>query len=283
MSANRFPSRFRSTVVVVALLGLFALPAGAANPAKLFPEFAGRKPTLGSITLVADVVVVEDVIGKTEKVYLGDCKDLGRVMLGMLAEDLGHKGYAFSSRRLVSVGNVVSDQRQYRILDRWEQHKEDASRFPVQPPPFYQDSVLCATDSSRAAWHALLNRAWDFEKKKNKPARTLDDIVALHDVIGTDYAAVALVVGTKIPMGKKFGQGMLSGATVMHASGSTGSGTTSVSFGVDFEQYSGTGIKFLVVDCRSGEVLWADGDHEDFSLDEGRLNRLTADVIARMP
>lgn len=65
---------------------------------------------------------------------------------------------------------------------------------------------------------------------------------------------------------EKFGQGMLSGLT--RTSG--GSGNVSFSAGVDFTQYSGTGIRTAVVDCKTGRVMWSDGDHEDKSLNDDR-------------
>src|SRR5262245_7294710 len=129
---------------------------------KRFPEFESRKNGLGPLTLIADLVVVEDVKGHMENVFREDSREIGRNLLASLALGLANKGYTFSSQRLVSVGNVMSDKTQYRVLERWNQHAEDLSGFPVQSRPVYEDSSLCASDSIRTAWHELLSGVWGF-------------------------------------------------------------------------------------------------------------------------
>jgi hypothetical protein len=100
------------------------------------------------------------------------------------------------------------------------------------------------------------------------------------DAIGSDYALLVVVVGTKVPMGKQLGQNMLS--AFRRGSGGGGGGVT-FSAGVDFTQYSGTGIRVAMVDCKTGRVLWSDGDHEKSSLKDENLDMLAKDVLKRMP
>lgn len=276
----RFIATIAATLAAITLVSGSAI---AANPAKLFPDFASQKPKLGSIAMLTDLIVVEDVIGTTEKVYLVDCHHLGEAILGTFADGLGPKGYSFSRKSVVSIGNVLNDKLQYRLLQTWDQHKKDDAQFPVVTPPFYEDSSLSAAGSSRSAWHAVLNGVWAFKKEKGKPAPPLAEIAGLHEAIGTDYALIIVVVGTKVPFGKQLGQGMLSNMTHVSGSHSGSSGTVSVNGGLDFTQYSGTGIRMAVVDCKTGEVMWADGDHEGTSLSEDRLEKLSKDVLKRMP
>ena len=60
-------------------------------------------------------------------------------------------------------------------------------------------------------------------------------------------------------------------------------GNVTVSAGVNFTQYSGTGIRVAMVDCKNGDVLWSDGDFEAKSLKEENLNKLAKDVLKRLP
>jgi len=256
-----------------------AAPAFAAKPEKEFPEFKNEKAQLGKVALLTDVVVVEDVIGTTEKVYLDDCMRLGDLMLKTFRDALEPRGYSFSRMSVASVGNVTRPGAQYRVYRTWDQHKEDAEKFPLASAPFYEDSTLAGVSGGHEALSAVLNQAWAIQVKKNQPAPSLPQIAELHDAIGSDYAILVVVVGTKIPFGKKFGQGMLSGLT--HTGGS--SGNVSFSAGVDFTQYSGTGIRTAVVDCKTGRVMWSDGDHEQKSLNDDNLAALAKDVLKRMP
>jgi hypothetical protein len=116
---------------------LLALSTIAAKPAQLYPDFASRKASLGPIAFVADLVVVENAVGDAKKVYREDCRELGRGLIDLMTHQLEGKGYTFSSRRLVSVGHVMTNRAQYRVLETWAQHTEDASKFPIHAPPFY--------------------------------------------------------------------------------------------------------------------------------------------------
>jgi hypothetical protein len=273
------PRRLLSPLATLAMLAWLAASAFGAKPEKEYPEFKNEKAQLGKVALLTDVVVVEDVIGSTEKVYVGDCMRLSELMLKTFREALEPRGYSFGRMAVASVGNVVKPGSQYRVLQTWDQHKENADQFPVAPPPFYEDSSFTAVSGGHDALNAVLNQTWAVKVKKNEPAPSLPQIVALHDAIGSDYAILVVVVGTKIPFGKKFGQGMLSGLT--RTSGSSGNVTFSA--GVDFTQYSGTGIRTAVVDCKTGRVMWSDGDHEDKSLNDDNLASLAKDVLKRMP
>jgi len=288
-----------SGLAAVALLTLFAPPA-CTQPAtageikkqvkelkKLFPEFESRKSGIGSLALIADVVVVEDVPGRTENVFREDSKEIGRGLLDSLALSLANKGYSFSSERLVSVGSVINDKTQYRVLDRWDQRTEELSRFPVESPPVYQDSTLCTSDSIRAAWHELLDGVWAFKKKKNQPAGTLPSVTNLRETIGTDFAMVVVVVATRATMGKLLKGNALKDLPIFGKKTAFKLSFDSwedVHFDkdVDFDKYSGLGLKLAIVNCRDGEVLWSDGDHDRWGLEGTKLDILTRDVIRRM-
>jgi hypothetical protein len=123
-----------------------------------------------------------------------------------------------------------------------------------------------------------MNGAWAFEVEKNRPTPLLTEIASLLEAVGSDYALVVVVVGTKIPFGKQFGQGLLSGFTP----GSTGSGATFTA-GIDFTQYSGTGIKVAIVDCHDGRVLWSDSDPEPKSIKKDDLDKIAKGVLKRLP
>ena len=259
---------------------------------ELFPAFENRKNAMGPLALVGDFVVVEDVPGEIDKVYREDSKVLGRSLLDTLALALGNKGYSFSSRTLVSVGDVVNDKKQCRVLEHWEQREEDTPQFPLQSSPFYRDSVLCTSDSTRAAWHGLLSDVWSFRKTKKEPGHSLESAPSLRTAIGTDYALVVVVVATKATLGKALAGDALSGLPL----GKTLFGKKSamkLSFdswekvrfppSVDFDAYSGLGMKLAVIDFRNGEVLWSDGDHNRWGLlGVEALHTLTRDIIKRM-
>lgn len=64
---------------------------------------------------------------------------------------------------------------------------------------------------------------------------------------------------------------------------SSRSGNVTLSAGVDFTQYSGTGIKVAMVDCRDGHVLWSDSDFEPKSIEQDDLEKLALHILKRFP
>jgi hypothetical protein len=270
--------------VVAILVGLGACPfspdtARAASPSKLFPAFSARKDSLGPISLVADVVVVEDVTGDVEKVYLDDCRSLGERVLEVFAEGMAKKGYRMEGKSLLSVGQVADPEASYRIYPGWDDRKRNEGEFPIGKPPFYVDSTLCADEESVESWRAVLNGAWEFEKEKGRPGDLIPALAGVREPLGTDHVFVVLVVGTKVPFGKKLGQGMLSSLTQV----SGGSESVSVGFGVNFEQFSGTVLKVAMIDGRTGEVLWADRDVDGRNIKEDQVQKAAKDILKHLP
>lgn len=273
----------RSWIPCAVSLVLIQFLCGCApKAAKLFPDFAHQKATLGAVALVADVVVVEDVIGSTEKVYLDDCKELGEVVIATFESALRDKGFAVEKKPLVSVGQVVDPSAEYRILSTWSQHKMDSKQFPILAPPFYVDSTLCHDDGARAAWKSVMHQAWAYAKRDEKPGPPIPEAIELQDELGTHTMFLVQVVGTKIPFGKTLGQ------SILESMGNTGVpvGNTRFRFAhhvVDITQFSGTALKVTMIDCRNGEVLWSDSDYKEKHIKRGRVASMASDLMEHLP
>ena len=271
-------SRMFCPILVAAIIVTLAVNGCTPEATKLFPDFAGRKGDLGSVALVADVVVVEDVVGSTEKIHLEESKQLGDLVLEEFEQGMIGKGYAIEKKPLLSVGQVVKQDAQYRVLASG-QHLPDDS-LPIQAPPFYVDATLSPDEEAEAAWSSLLQDAWIYEKEKGKPAAQLSGVAVVHDKLGTDNMLVVLVVGTKIPFSKQLGQGFLS--ALMSGGGSAGSGVT-FSTNVDLTQFSGTACKVTMIDARTGDVLWSDNYYEEKNLKEDRVDDIVGAILKHLP
>jgi hypothetical protein len=268
----------RSTIAALAA-GAVALTGCAPKTAKLFPELAAEKGELQSIALLADVVVIEDVIGSTEKVYLEECKSLGNVVLARFDAEMRGKGFAVVRKPLVSVGQAAKASTSYRLLSTWSQHSLDSEQFPVVSPPFYRDSTLCPAGAAAEAWADLATFAWHFERKKGRDDAQIAVPAALTDRVGATHALVVLVAGTKIPPGKQLGQRVLSGLLSFNKT----SGNVSVGFSPDLTQFSGVAVKTAIVELQTGRVLWADHVYEQKSVEADLVAGMVATLVGRMP
>src|SRR5436309_7470401 len=86
-----FDRRSRAVVFTAIALTAIAGFAWGAKPEKEFPEFKAEKSQIGEIALLTDVVVVEAVLGHTEKVYLEDCKRRADIMRQTFRDGLAPK------------------------------------------------------------------------------------------------------------------------------------------------------------------------------------------------
>jgi hypothetical protein len=276
----------------------------AANPSKLYPGFAAQRDSLGEAVLLVDVVEIEDVIGKVEKVYVDDCKELSQKMMTPLLAALVKAGYHVDQGRTASVGQGLDSTLAFKILGNWKEHhwvstdqaekkpfstashsqrkaaeaRAAADTFPVGAPPFYVDSLLARDSLAGATWADACRGLWAYQRKKaSEPGLTLA-ARPLREALGADWAFIMLARNRRVPAGKSFGAGLLSAVTQVGGS----SGGFSFSGGLGVEQGEGTSYRIAVVDLRSGELLWMDEESNESGIRGSNFKALADYFVRRM-
>ena len=232
---TRSNSAWTGSVLVLLIASLIPDPACAGYSGKLFPEFAGKKDSLGPVSIVADVAEIQNVKGNEKKVYLPDCMRLGEAFLGSFAAGLAAKGYQVQPKAFLSVGANVRQDFAYRIYSTPFKDRTDDSESLLAPPPFYVDPTLFRSPETIADWSRVLSGTWAYEKKKGHPGKPIPEAVQLRESLGTNHLFAIRVMHLQVSTGNRVGMAMLG----MQKEGS-------FSYSV------------AMIDCRSGEVLWAD-------------------------
>jgi len=223
---------------------------------KRFPRFAEHKPTIGSITIVADVVQFHG----PDRIYLGESRDLSRRLGDALVRELTHSGYRVVAGPTLSIGLGADDDARCRVISVKE--REDAEWDSARPvaPPYDLDTTRIAGDTLRTAWRHLVRRTMHGAKPDPGDSAA---VVMMRPVLGGDAILVAAAVGGDRPalsFEPTSPQSMASRAVV-----------------------NASRVRIALFDARTGAVLWADAtdDMRDFS--PKRMDAMGADLAAQLP
>ena len=273
-------------VVGMMLLVITTAPtrASAKSPDKFFPTFASHKDSLGVIAMVGDVVVVEDVIGNVEKVYVDDCRQVGEALLDRFSKAMTEKGYHIERRPLLSIGQTLSNEKKYRHLSNWkQQHSKDDDAFPAGLAPLYVDSTQSSDESHRNAWGGLFRRTVAL-KLGDAPLKPFPEAMTLRDSIAHDYVLVVTLVSNRIPQGKSFMHSMLNPLPNTFTSlSAVDPCDANYNDGVIMNPISSSLCRIAIIDCRSGEAAWADSECQGHTFSENQISAMTQGILKRLP
>jgi hypothetical protein len=132
------PRRAILAIGITVLLGHIATPAGAASPSKAFPELARRKTSLGTVSLVVDVLVFEaGKPGESKKVILGESHSLGNQVLDKVVEGMTANGYFVSRKPPLCLGFPGTPDSTLPVASSWEGWEFAGDALPTMSAPFH--------------------------------------------------------------------------------------------------------------------------------------------------
>lgn len=233
-----------------------------ADPARHFPRFAARADSVGAIAVVADLAEFEDAHGKPASVYIDDCRDFGEHLAGALASALTARGYDARALAVPGVGLDLDDVENCHVYRRWADRRFLDRGVPRGAAPFLVDSAIAGTPERLAAWQAVVHAVWDLKlpNPKKDVLAPLTAATPLRAVLGTDFAFVAV------------GRGTIRAADTP-APSPPGLGSPAALYRGAPPRWPGSQVHVALLDCRTGEVLWADRVRDRNVLWEDRANQ----------
>jgi len=232
----------RALVMVVSLV-MFGC---AYNPNKEFASYDADQFSARPVLLVVDVLMMDDVEGKEHVVNLDINTRARSDLSATLSDIMNDKGYPVMEPPVESFGLAVGDSARFRFIDSGSKNDGDTA---------WEDSELAeASWASPDVDFGPLDEAPDASVLARMHRRLLNtsprdlresNELGFHELSVDAYSGVVMVqaVGVKVPFGKSFGQGMLTGLLTL--------GTVAV-----WEQ-SQTIIKISLVEPDSDRVVWA--------------------------
>lgn len=240
---------------------LFAITMGgcATSPLKYYPDFPKQKQGVAKVTMLEDIIVVEDIAGNIDSVNVDENKVLGNTLLKIFNDELNQKGYLVEKTMLSSIGLTLNPNNQYQVV----------GAPSTGNPPFYIDEAIIQDPDMKQKLTTLFNSLGTYIKKEGEPSKVIPDAPSLRIGTESDALLVILAGGRKVSLGKQIGQGVL---------------TTMLTLGtVATWQTSTTVMQLYIVDLKSGEVLWSDTDFQQYEPSEDHLRRQAKRIIERLP
>src|SRR5713101_4154128 len=118
---TKFPIRLLIALPVVLFAGC------ASSPLSTYPRFPDYKLNMTAGALLADCVVVDDMIGDTNKIDVIANKSLGGMLLTYFTDRLTDKGYHIDNAVLTSVGMFMDRQHVYKLAESIRSEGADVS------------------------------------------------------------------------------------------------------------------------------------------------------------
>lgn len=235
--------------------------------ARKFPEFAKQKSQINALAVVVDVAEFEVENNRATWIYTDDCRGLAQKLEDALTAALGAKGYPVKAQPVLSVGQGA-DTSKCRVFSSWDKRDLRPGDLAPTAPPFYVDSTLNASAAAVSAWRGVAQATLNAKGPKRGVPEVIPGTDTVREALGADYAFVAIGLGTHnvryqgVPTGGRFG-------------GMTGQ--------ADPSPYPGSRIQIAVIDCRTGNVLWADGTSDWRAFSGKRMEGIAKGFVEQMP
>ncbi len=239
------------------LLALFAAVltgCGTANPIRDYPTFPTRYGEARATRAFTDILVAEDVSGRTDQVTLSTNQEIGGALTDSLVAWLGDRGYMVDQTYPAAVGLYVGDRARFVVRAEETALLDTAAVAPyLIDPEVLADTVLLASTQATIL--------------QGLPSAAMAE---------TPEAVVFLMVrGRRVPLGKSLAQGIASGLV----SGLLTGGLVTVSV---WEQPFASST-LSVVDTATGEVIWRDTRFVKGSASDGVLRDTVRWLVKRLP
>jgi hypothetical protein len=222
------PARLRVLLFAVACLA--ADPAFATRLRDIFVEFPTRRADLGRTVVLVDVVVVDDIAGKVEKVKLGRSRaDAERAATG-IAQRLGAHGVTVDTALVATIGATLDLLAPFQTDSIEASGVEDTAH--VVRAPFFAIPAF-ADREGLVLWRSALDASFTYGRKRKKPPGYVRETIDLGARIGCDTVVMLAGVSWGLPATKQ----------LLAAIGGVSASSRSTYW-------------LMIADARSGEVLW---------------------------
>ena len=227
---------------------------GTANPIKDYPTFPDRYAEARATRVLTDVLVAEDVRGRTDQVTLSTNREIAGALTDSLAAWLGARGYAVDTTYPAAVGLYFDGSVAFTVREDDAAEADSAAAAPYAVDP----AVLADT---------LMLAAFEGARPGGRPM----------EYVAVDPEALVLLVvrGRRVPVGKSIAQGIVTGVM----SGLLTGGLVSASMW----QQSFAAAELTVVDAATGDVIWRDARVVEGTASDRTLRDAVRWMVDRMP
>ena len=226
---------------------LVILASGCAtSPLSVYPDFNQQKKNLGTIAIVADVVVTHDVDGNIDEVLISESKKLSNDVLQDTKTHLLESGYQVSEIYVSSLGHGINmvnrtDEEDYTFLVKHDENQ--ASSDSDITPPFYVGDKFNSSEHQKALSDTF-SKIRLIEKTAESPNATHELPETLRQNINADKIMFIGSYSRRVDLSKQMGQAVLTAFLTLDT------------YAIHQVSYSDGAL--MILDTKTGEIIWSD-------------------------
>jgi PBP1b-binding outer membrane lipoprotein LpoB len=229
---------------LVVLIGSILINGCSESPLVRYPKFLEKKQEFKSVSLLADILILDAMSSDTILVNLPENKKLGRVCLDFFASTMQEKGYLLDNSLLTSVGLLAENDRNYKLISSEFEENLSDNEIPQSYPPFYIHDTFNKDTIYKQLLQTVYRRIVGYEKSEEDSSRYLRTSTYLGKLFGTDCFAFLFVGGYNVRATQQ--SELFKNPKV--------DSYDKVAYG----RISQMTMLFYIVDSRTGEIIWDD-------------------------
>lgn len=258
-----------SLVWIVSIL-MSMLFLECSTPLSRYPNFLNQKLNMKRTLLMADVLVIEDVLNDSNTVNVMMNRAMGDSVLWIFSEKLRQGGYHIDDSIFTSVGLTANQRRSYKVIRTEEDQHISPELLPMAVSPFFlhekyqQDSLL--KQSLTSVYKSLLLTSSESEAEHT----IIQDASLLGQRSGVNTLFIVFIGGFNVAPTRQYAEEF---STNNHPSGN-----------VSLEHISQVTAMFYIVDVESGELIWHDRAFvRGGTVHKEKILRMAENIINRLP
>ncbi len=226
------------TIIVMAIL--FA--GCSTSPLTRYSDFPEKKKRITSTIIISDIVLMEAVTGDTNKVDLVNSEEYAKICLNLFAGKLNEKGYQVDRTLLSSVGLLMDQNKQNRIVRTIEEKKLVTDSLTISSPPYFVHDIFSKDTILYQLLKIVYSSLIGYEKNAGETNKNIPAATYLGKVFSSSTIAVVIGIGYYVPITYSSGDRQTSHKLILDK--------------VVFEPVTSFSMMFYLIDTDSGEIIW---------------------------
>lgn len=251
-------SKYRRMMVLVLLVSVVSLYGCAAvTPINIYSDFMTKKQQINSITMLGDFYIFDDVEGTVDLVDVPKNINTGMRIMDMLDDELKQKGYKTVHKDTTSMGLFRQDRTEtFKLaLSKSPSTSDEIKNLPDTNAPFYINKDFSDTPEKRKTLEAVMEKLGAYTRKEGEPVKYIPEVAQLSTGKNQDAYLFVLVSGRDVPLLKTIGQATATALLSLVTLGLAAPVMVAVA------QTPWTRLDIFIVDAKTGEVVWKDGQY----------------------
>ncbi|MBI5022150.1 MAG: hypothetical protein HZB59_12005 [Ignavibacteriales bacterium] len=229
-----------SILLAVMLHGCASSPLNRHTSSDLIKSKSNNQKTI----LLADVVIVEGVIGDTDVINIEKNKRISKLALQMFAGRMNEKGYSVDRYLNTSVGILMNPNIPYRVYPGIDVRNIEITELEIGKAPFFLHNLFTQDTIRGKLLNVVYSSLMENKRAGDNSVKSIPAAPYLSKSLGGGLIGVIFIGGYTAGVTKEFGKYQPP--------------TSQTDDKVGIRKISQYSMMFYLIDGNSGDIVWDD-------------------------